>query len=103
MRFLVKVRISVEKGNATIKDGSFVKNMQSILGELKPEAVYFIADDGQRTAFIFVDMQEPSQMVAVAEPFFLAFDADVEFHPAMTPEDLMKGGPAMEQAVKKYG
>jgi hypothetical protein len=27
----------------------------------------------------------------------------VEFHPAMTPADLEKAGPAIEQAVRTYG
>ena len=42
-------------------------------------------------------------MPAVAEPWFLGFNASVEFHPAMVPEDLEKAGPAIEQAVKNYG
>jgi hypothetical protein len=29
-------------------------------------------------------------------------NASVEFHPVMVPEDLMKAGPDIEQAVKKY-
>jgi len=41
-------------------------------------------------------------MPRVAEPFFLTFNATVEFHPIMTPEDLAQAGPAIEQAAKKY-
>ncbi len=37
-----------------------------------PEAAYFLAEDGMRTALIFFDLQEPSQIPAVAEPAFLA-------------------------------
>jgi len=102
MRFLVKVEIPVEMGNQTIKDGTLPKKMQSILAELKPEAAYFTTLNGKRTALLFLDMQNPSQMVSVAEPFFLGFGASVEIIPAMSPDDLMKGGPAMEAAVKKY-
>ena len=47
--------------------------------------------------------KDPSQIPAVAEPWFLAFNASVEIHPVMTPADLAKAGPAIEQAVKKYG
>ena len=42
-------------------------------------------------------------MPAIAEPWFLGFNAAVEFHPAMVPKDLEKAAPAIEQAVKKYG
>jgi hypothetical protein len=38
----------------------------------------------------------------VAEPWFLAFNAHVEFHPAMTLEDLKKATPGIEKAVKNY-
>ena len=43
---LLKGPIPVAEGNATIKDGSLVKNMQSILSDLKPEVAYFCADHG---------------------------------------------------------
>ena len=103
MRFLVKVTIPVETGNAVIKSGKLAKTIESALAELKPEAAYFTAENGHRTAFLFLDIKDPSQIPAVAEPFFLAFNARVEFHPAMTAQDLMKAGPSMEQAIKKYG
>jgi hypothetical protein len=103
MRFLLKVNIPVDAGNVAAKAGKLGEKIQQILEDLKPEAVYFTADSGQRTAFIFMDMQDASQVPAIAEPWFLAFDADVEIHPVMVLDDLMKAGPAIEQAVKKYG
>ena len=60
-------------------------------------------ENGERTAYLFVDLQDASQIPAVAEPWFLACDASIEIVPVMTPEDLAKAGPAIEQAVKKYG
>ena len=103
MRVMLKASFPVERGNATIKDGSLPKKIQAILNELKPEAAYFSTNEqGQRTAYLFLDLADPSKMVNAAEPFFLAFDASVEMSPAMTIEDLAKGGPAMAEAVKKY-
>ncbi len=102
MRILLKISMPVEVANARMKDGSFPKIVQSILADQKPEAAYFAEEDGKRTAFIVVDLQDPSQIPAVAEPWFLAFNAQVELHPAMSPEDLMKAGPGIDQAVKKY-
>src|SRR6266513_945476 len=102
MRFLLKVNIPVESGNAAAKAGKLGETIQRILVDLKPEAVYFTDNNGQRTAFIFLDMQDASQIPAIAEPWFLAFNASVEIHPVMVPDDLMKAGPAIEQAVKKY-
>jgi hypothetical protein len=102
MRCLLKVLIPVETGNAAISDGSLPKTIDSILSDLKPEAAYFTDEHGQRSCFIFFDLKDPSQIPAVAEPWFLAFDAHVEIHPAMNVDDLKKAGPGIESAVKKY-
>jgi len=103
MRFLLKVNIPVEAGNAAAKAGKLGATIQSILADLKPEAVYFTDNNGQRTGFIFLDMQNAAQIPAIAEPWFLAFNAGIEIHPVMRPEDLAKAGSAIENAVKKYG
>lgn len=102
MRCMLKVSMPVNTGNAAIADGSLPKTIESILKDLKPEAAYFAEDHGQRTAFIFFDLKESSQIPAVAEPWFLAFNANVEFHPAMNLDDLKKAAPGIEHAVKNY-
>jgi hypothetical protein len=103
MRFLFKAEWPVEAGNKAFKDGSLAETLQSILDDLKPEAVYFLASGGKRTALLIVDMQDASQIPALAEPWFFAFHASIELTPVMVPEDLKKAGPAIEHAVKKYG
>ncbi len=103
MRCLLKVSIPVETGNAAISDGSLPKTIDSILADLKPEAAYFAEENGKRTGFIFFDLTDTSQIPAVAEPWFLAFNASLTVRPAMTAEDLAKGMPGMERAVKAYG
>jgi hypothetical protein len=102
VRCLMKVTFPVLEGNAAIVDGSLGSTINSILGDLKPEAVYFAEENGARMAFLFVNLENSSQIPAMAEPWFLAFNAKVEFHPAMNLEDLQKAGPGMENAVKKY-
>jgi len=102
MRFLVKVNIPAESGNAAARAGKLGSTIQSILAEQKPEAVYFTDDDGQRTAFLFLDMQDASQIPAIAEPWLLAFNAAIHFRPVMVPDDLNKASGAIEAAVKKY-
>jgi hypothetical protein len=103
MRFLVKVSMPVEAGNAAVKAGRLGTTIQSILADLKPEAVYYTHDNAQRTAFVFLEMQDASQIPAIAEPWFLAFNAKVEFHPVMVPDDLAKAASSIEAAVNKYG
>ena len=102
MRFLVKVNIPVEAGNAAAKAGKLGATIQAILADVKPEAVYFTDDDGQRTGFLFLEMQDAAQIPAIAEPWFLAFNASIEIHPVMVPADLARAGGAIADAVKKY-
>ena len=103
MRFLLKVNIPVEAGNAAAKAGKLGETIGSILADQKPEAVYFADDQGQRTAYVFLDMEDASQIPSVVEPWMLALSARVELHPVMVPEDLMEAGAAFEQAAAKYG
>ena len=103
MRFLVRVSIPVEAGNELNKSGRIGEVVPSILGELQPEAAYFTAENGKRTAYLVTDIAEASQLPGIAEPWFLAFKATVEVFPLMTAEDLGKAGPAIAQAAEKYG
>ncbi len=71
--------------------------------EFSPEAIYFLAQDGERTALIFVDMKEPSQIPAMAEPWFQGLNASIELTPVMIPADLQKATQAIDKAIKKFG
>jgi hypothetical protein len=93
----------VDTGNQAIRSGKLPETIQAILDEQKPESAYFIAEGGKRTAMLFLDIQDVSQLPALAEPWFLAFNAAVEVTPAMTVADLAKAGPGIEKAVRKYG
>src|SRR6202162_6337275 len=103
MRMMMKVTIPIESGNAAVRAGSLGTTIQKILADLKPEAAYFLEDSGQRTGIIFFDMKESSQLPAIAEPWFLAFNASLTVRPAMNAEDLADAGPGIERAVKGYG
>lgn len=90
MRMLLRVIIPHEPFNSFVKDGSAGAKMKGILDELKPEAAYFTDFDGHRCAILIVQMNETSQIPAIAEPWFLTFNADCHFHPVMVPQDLAK-------------
>ena len=72
------------------------------MDDLKPEAAYFLASNGKRTAYVFVDMKDALEIPALAEPWFHAFQASVEIIPVMTLNDLKKAEPAIKKAIRKY-
>jgi hypothetical protein len=92
MRMLMQARFPHEPFNAAVRDGSIGQTIKRILDDAKPEAVYFTDYKGQRGVIMIIDVADPSKVPAFAEPWFLAFNADVEFHIAMTPADLERAG-----------
>jgi hypothetical protein len=101
MRMIMEVTLPNEPFNAAIRDGSVEKKIQQILGDIKPEAAYFSEQDGKRGAIFIVDVPDPSAVPRLAEPFFLTFNASVQFRIVMLPEDLAKSG--LAELGKKYG
>ncbi|WP_371656076.1 MULTISPECIES: hypothetical protein [unclassified Streptomyces] len=91
MRTLMKVEMDTEKANDAIRNGTLQKTVESALEALRPEAAYFTAQNGCRTAFIVFDMTDSSNMPKYSEPFFLELGAKVSYTPVMNGDDLRKG------------
>jgi hypothetical protein len=89
---LLNVSIPHEPFNTAVKDGTAGQKLGRIVDEIKPEAVYFTEQHGQRGAVMIVEMSDASKIPALAEPWFLTFNANVEFRVVMTPDDLQKAG-----------
>ena len=100
MRFIMHVLCPPEKFNKAVLDGSAGPKIGRMLEEMKPEGAYFAAEHGQRGGFFVVNLASNADMPRVAEPWFLNFDASVEFLPVMTPEDLQKSG--LDDIAKKW-
>jgi hypothetical protein len=96
MRMLLKILIPAEAGTRAIKDGSMARLLEGTLSKLKPEAAYFVAEDGLRTAMIFFDLKDTSEIPSIAEPLFAGLDAKIEIQPVMNVDDLKKGLSALK-------
>jgi hypothetical protein len=92
MRMLLNVKFPHAEFNQAIRNGTVGQKIRHILENAKPEAVYFTEQNGPRGAILIIDLNDPSEVPAFAEPWFLTFNADVEFRVVMTPEDLQKAG-----------
>ncbi len=91
MRMMLKVTVPVDAGNAAIKSGALAGAIQKTTDLLKPEAAYFLADEGKRSAIFFFDMQDASQIPVLAEPLFMSMNASLTLTPVMNGEELQKG------------
>lgn len=100
MRMLLLVQLPLEPFSTHVKKGSAGAKMKQILDDIKPEAAYFSERDGKRGAVLVVNVDSPSDVPRLAEPWFLTFDAEVEFRIAMTAEDL--GRADLEGLGKKW-
>ena len=101
MRMLIEFQLPIEPFNTLVRKGTAGQVIQKILSDVKPEAVYFTAREGKRGGVMIVNLTDPSKIPAIAEPFFLQFNATVAIHPCMTPEDLGKAG--LETLGKAWG
>jgi hypothetical protein len=101
MRMLVHAKFPHEPFNTAVRNGSVGKTIERILGDVKPEAVYFTEFDGRRGAILIVDVADASRVPALAEPWFMSFNADVSFHIVMSPDDLGRAG--LDDLGKKWG
>jgi hypothetical protein len=101
MRMIMLVQLPIEPFNTAVKNGTAGPKMKQILDDAKPEAAYFSDCDGRRGGIIIINLNHASEIPKFAEPWFLSFNAEVEFRVAMTPEDVGKAG--LDGLGKKWG
>lgn len=98
---LLNVTFPHEPFNSAVRNGTAGETIERILKAAQPEAVYFTEQDGRRGAILIVNVENPSQVPALAEPWFLHFSADCKFRIVMTPADLQQAG--LSELGKKWG
>ena len=85
-----------------VKDPNFQSRMDQIMGDVRPEAVYFVIEDGQRTVYFIVNAEGVADMPRIAEPLWHSWNADVTVLPAFTPDDMAEAMPVLEHIARTY-
>lgn len=88
MRMLLKATMDTPMANQALQEGTMQQRLQEAMERLQPEASYFYAEDGKRAALFILELEDPSQIPPVVEPFFLAAGASIHLTPVMSGEDL---------------
>ncbi|MET7679127.1 hypothetical protein [Streptomyces sp. NPDC005423] len=91
MRMMLRASMDTEKASEAAQHGTLGKLVQETMEQIKPEAAYFTADGGKRTAFLFFDLEDPSDIPSISEPLFHNLGAELTYTPVMTPEDVERG------------
>jgi hypothetical protein len=91
MRVMVRFTFPTQESNALVSDGSIGQTMQTIIGNLQPEAAYFCHVEGKRGGYLVADLEEGSELVTKIEPFFLQLGAEIETFPVMNADELGAG------------
>jgi hypothetical protein len=100
MKMLLQAIFPNEPFNTLVRSGEVGRLMQRIFEDLKPEAVYFTEQDGERTAIMVINPANPAEIPKFAEPFFLKFNARCLFRAVMSRDDLKNAG--LEALGKKW-
>jgi hypothetical protein len=101
MRMMMLAQFPLEPFNTAVRNGTVGPTIKKILDDIKPEAAYFGEREGHRGCVLIVDLASAADVPRIAEPFFLSFNAEVEFRVCMLPEDLAKAN--LEALGKKWG
>jgi hypothetical protein len=91
MRMLITVRMPAAGGNKAIREGKIGPVMGAFAEKHKPSSMIFTTNDGLRTMYAVFDLTDNAHVPAIAEPFFMELEAQVDLQPAMDMADLQKG------------
>jgi hypothetical protein len=91
MRTMLKFTLPTQETNPRIRDGSIAQTIETILGDLQPEAGYFCPLDGKRSEYIVFNMEDETDRVTKLEPLWLELGATIDTFPVLNTDDLRAG------------
>jgi hypothetical protein len=103
MRMMVKFTFGAGGGNEILRSGKINTLLQQVMEDLKPEAAYFYAENGQRSGHFIIESQDSVDLVRVCEPLWFGLKADVAMIPVMNGEDIQRGLGELQGIIQRYG
>jgi hypothetical protein len=92
VKCIVEVAFPVEPFNTYVRKGIAGEKLAEVLGNIKPEVIYFTDAGVGRGAVMIVELANMAQIVHVTEPLMLNFDAAVHYRVALSVEDIQGAG-----------
>jgi hypothetical protein len=100
VKILFQITFPVERFNELAREGTAGQKLAAIVEATKPESIYFTGSLSGRGAVAVYDFADGSQVPAVAEPWFLTFDAHIEYSLAISGQEMAKGN--LDEVIKRW-
>jgi uncharacterized protein (DUF2147 family) len=100
VKVLFKISFPVERFNEMARKGTAGQKLAAILEATKPESIYFTGNQTGRGAVAVYDIADGSKVPAIGEPWFLTFDANIEYSLAITGEEMAKAN--LDEVIKRW-
>ena len=101
MKFLVKIVMPTPAENPAVGAADFDDRMRALLKQVRAERAYFATQpDGRRVDHIIVNVEDATELPAIAAPFHAWLGVKAEFLPQMSAADVELMRPQFEAAKK---
>ncbi|HEX4996710.1 MAG TPA: panthothenate synthetase [Terriglobia bacterium] len=100
MKLIFKITLPAEPFNALARKGMVGNKIKAILEATKPESIYFTGNESGRGAIAVYEVSDGSQVPSLGEPWFMTFDAKIEYSVAISPEEMAKAN--LDEVIKKW-
>jgi len=100
MKVLFTITFPVARFNELARQGTAGQKIGAVVEATKPESIYFTGNRSGRGAVAVYDCADGSQVPAIAEPWFLTFDAHIEYSVAISGQEMQKAN--LGDVIKRW-
>jgi hypothetical protein len=101
MRFLMRIQMPSEAENPQVADPGFNGKMRELLLKVNARSATSGMIDGKRVGHVIVDVDDPAELPAIAEPFIQWLKVLPEFLHELSPEQARDVRPRAEAVMRE--